>query len=101
MIDAVAKWVETILQQPGDSPEQPYVLKTAFTGTAASNIGGMTLTSTFKFGYGNEFTSMKDRDRDRRKILLQKLVMVLIRGIRFNERAVKAWETAGIGTIAV
>ena len=83
MIDAVAKWVETILQQPGDSPEQPYVLKTAFTGTAASNIGGMTLTSTFKFGYGNEFTSMKDRDRDRRKILLQKLVMVLIDEISF------------------
>ena len=83
VIDSVAKWVQTILQQPGDSPEQPYVLKTAFTGTAASNIGGLTLTSTFKFGYGNEFTSMKDRDRDRRKIMLQKLVMVLIDEISF------------------
>ena len=83
MIDSVAKWVQTILQQPGDSPEQPYVLKTAFTGTAASNIGGLTLTSTFKFGFGNEFTSMKDRDRDRRKIQLQKLVMVIIDEISF------------------
>ena len=83
MIDAVAKWVETILQQPGDSPEQPYVLKTAFTGTAASNIGGLTLTSLFKFGYGNEFTSVKDRDRDRIKIMLSKLVLVMIDEISF------------------
>ena len=79
----MAKWVETILQQPGDSPEQPYVLKTAFTGTAASNIGGLTLTSLFKFGYGNEFTSVKDRDRDRIKILLSKLVLVMIDEISF------------------
>ena len=83
MIDSVAKWVQAILQQPGDSPEQPYVLKTAFTGTAASNIGGLTLTSTFKFGYGNEFTCMKDKERDSKKIQLQKLVMVLIHEISF------------------
>ena len=83
MIDSVAKWVQTILQQPGDSPEQPYVLKTAFTGTAASNIGGLTLTSTFKFGYGNEFTCMKDKERDSKKIQFQKLVMVLIDEISF------------------
>ena len=60
----MSKWVQTILQHPGDSPEHPYILKTAFTGTAASNIGGLTLTSTFKFGYGNEFTAMKDKERD-------------------------------------
>ena len=83
MIDSVAKWVQTILQHPGDSPEQPYVLKTAFTGTAASNIGGLTLTSTFKFGYGNEFTAMKDRDRDRVKLELQRLVMVMIDEVSF------------------
>ena len=83
MIDSVSKWVQTILQHPGDSPEQPYVLKTAFTGTAASNIGGLTLTSTFKFGYGNEFTAMKDRDRDRVKLELQRLVMVMIDEVSF------------------
>ena len=83
MIDAVSKWVQTILQHPGDSPEQPYILKTAFTGTAASNIGGLTLTSTFKFGYGNEFTAMKDKERDRAKVELQKLVMVVIDEVSF------------------
>ena len=83
MIDSLAKWVQTILQQQGDSPEQPYVLKTAFTGTAASNIGGLTLTSTFKFGYGNQFFSMDNRDRDRRKTQLAKLVMVIIDEISF------------------
>ena len=83
MIDSVSKWVQTILQHPGDSPEQPYVLKTAFTGTAASNIGGLTLTSTFKFGYGNEFTAMKDKERDRAKVELQKLVIVIIDEVSF------------------
>ena len=83
MIDSLAKWVQTILQQQGDSPEQPYVLKTAFTGTAASNIDGLTLTSTFKFGYGNQFFSMDNRDRDRRKTQLAKLVMVIIDEISF------------------
>ena len=39
VIDLVAKWITSILQRAGDSPDQPYILKTAFTGTAASNIG--------------------------------------------------------------
>ena len=29
VIDLVAKWVTSILQKSGDSPDQPYVLKTA------------------------------------------------------------------------
>ena len=78
MIDLVAKWTTSILQETGDSPDQPYVLKTAFTGTAASNIGGGTLTTTFGFSYGNQHQSMKDRERDAKKQESRKLVLLII-----------------------
>ena len=83
VIDLVAKWVTSILQKPGDSPDQPYVLKTAFTGTAASNIGGGTLTTTFGFSFGNQHTGMKDRERDVRKHELKQLVLLIIDEISF------------------
>ena len=83
MIDLVAKWTTSILQETGDSPDQPYVLKTAFTGTAASNIGGGTLTTTFGFSYGNQHQSMKDRERDVKKQELRKLVLLIIDEISF------------------
>ena len=79
----MAKWTTSILQQAGDSPDQPYILLTAFTGTAASNIGGGTLTSTFNFGYGNNFTSFGDRERDAKKLMLRKLVALIIDEISF------------------
>ena len=83
MIDLVAKWVTSILLKAGDSPDQPYVLKTAFTGTAASNIGGGTLTTTFGFSFGNQHHAMKDRERDVRKHELKQLVLLIIDEISF------------------
>ena len=83
MIDLVAKWATSILQRAGDSPEEPYVLKTAFTGTAASNIGGGTLTSTFGFGFGNQHTGMKDRERDLKKQEMRNLAFLIIDEISF------------------
>ena len=41
------------------------------------------MTSTFNFGYGNNFTSFGDRDRDRKKQDLQNLVAVIIDEISF------------------
>ena len=79
----VANWVTSILQKSGDSPDQPYVLKTAFTGTAASNIGGGTLTTTFGFSFGNQHQGMKDRERDARKQELKLLVLLIIDEISF------------------
>ena len=38
VIQTLAEWVEYILQKPGDEFNCPYVIKTAFTGTAASLI---------------------------------------------------------------
>ena len=83
VIDLVTKWVTSILQKSGDSPDQPYVLKTAFTGTAASNIGGGTLTSTFGFSFGNQHQGMKDRERDAKKQELRQLALLIIDEISF------------------
>ena len=42
LIKTMAQWFEKILRQSGDDPDKPYVLVTAFTGTAAANVDGMT-----------------------------------------------------------
>ena len=53
LINAIGQWFENILRQPGDDPDKPYILITAFTGTAAANVDGMTLHSAFNFHFGN------------------------------------------------
>ena len=83
MIDLVAKWTTSILQETGDSPDQPYVLKTAFTGTAASNIGGGTLTTTFGLNFGNQYQGLKDKERDQKRQELKNLVLLIIDEISF------------------
>ncbi|MCS5643815.1 MAG: AAA family ATPase [Dehalococcoidia bacterium] len=78
VIETVCVWGEKILRQPGDSEDEPYILKTAFMGTAASNIGGQTLSSTFNFSFGNEHHSMSDQDRKIKKLQFKNLVLIVI-----------------------
>ena len=40
LIDLICQWVESILRREGDDLDQPYIIKTAYTGTASCNIGG-------------------------------------------------------------
>ena len=42
VITVLAQWTQKILQQEGHDTDCPCVIKTAFTGTAASNIEGQT-----------------------------------------------------------
>ena len=53
-INSLAEWVQYILQKSGDDFNCPYVIKTAFTGAAASLIEGMTFHSAFGFNFGNK-----------------------------------------------
>ena len=78
VIDLVSQWGQSTLLKAGDSPEQPYILKVAFTGTAAANIGGQTLTSTFSFQFGNRHFALSDKKRDKTKVALKNLMMVII-----------------------
>ena len=78
LIKILAYWTQHILQKPGDAFNQPYVIKTAFTGTAASLIEGMTLHSAFGFDFGNKYYSLGDKARDAKKNSLQNLKLVII-----------------------
>ena len=78
LIKAMGQWFEKELQQSGDDPNKPYVLITAFTGTAAANVDGMTLHSAFNFNFGNEFLSLGDKIRDAKREQLKNLRIVII-----------------------
>ena len=58
VIDAMTQQMERIFRTSGDNPNHPYILKVAFTGTAAAKIKGQTLHSAFSFNFGNEFLSL-------------------------------------------
>ena len=74
----MTQWQERILRTAGDDPSHPYILKCAFTGTAASIIEGQTLHHAFSFSFGNEFYSLSDKVRDDRRRLLKNLKIVVI-----------------------
>ena len=78
VINVVAMWTQKILQRSGDSPDQPFVLKTAFTGCAASNIEGMTLHGAFGFSFSHQHFSLSDKIRDQRRATLRNLKLVII-----------------------
>ena len=78
LIDAMSQCIERILRTPGDHPAHPYIIKAAFTGTAAANIVGQTMHSAFSFNFGNEFLSLGDKSRDEKRKLLENLQVVII-----------------------
>ena len=78
MIKTLAQWITSILLTSGDSTNFPYVLKSAFTGTAASLIEGVTLHSAFSFSFENKHYSLSDKNRDAKRTALKNLKMVII-----------------------
>ena len=78
VINILSQQMEKILRTSGDNPDNPYIIKTAFTGTAAENIKGQTLHNAFSFSFGNEFFSLGDSARDERRIQLENLRVVII-----------------------
>jgi hypothetical protein len=77
-INLLREIVQLILQQPGDHPECPYIVLCAPTGTAAINIKGQTLHSTFGFTWGNDHNSLSDKTRDTRRATFKNLKFVVI-----------------------
>ena len=78
VISQLAKWVQYILQRPGDDPDCPYVVISAFTGAAACNVNGHTLHSLFSFNFGNEFMTLSDKARDLKRKLFRNLEILII-----------------------
>ena len=63
VINVISQHVHNILRRDGDDPDCPYILLSAYTGTAAANIDGQTLHSTFDFKFGTKFTSLDDKKK--------------------------------------
>ena len=78
VIHVITNWTHKILRQEGDSLDQPYVVKTAFTGCAAANIEGQTLHGTFGFSFNNQHFSLNDKIRDQKRALMKNLHLVII-----------------------
>ena len=78
VINILAMMAQKILLQAGDNPDHPCVVKTAFTGTAASLIQGQTLSKVFSFSFNSEASPISDKIRDQRRCDLQNLKVVII-----------------------
>ena len=78
LIEVMSQQIEKLIRNPGDDPNHPYCIKAAYTGTAAANIKGQTLHSSFSFNFGNKFLSLGDKARDEKRLVLQNLKFVII-----------------------
>ena len=78
VIHTVSKWCQLILSKEGDSIDCPYIIKTAFTGTAASNIDGQTLHTSFGFNFDNKHYSLSDKVRDEKRAMFRNLKLIII-----------------------
>ena len=78
VITVLAQWMQKILQHEGHDTDCPCVMKTAFTGTAASNIDGQTLHASFGFPFDKKYCSLSDKVRDQKRAALKNLKMVII-----------------------
>ena len=78
LIDILSQKLEKIFRTAGDSPTQPYILKTAFTGSAAKIINGQTIHSVFKFAFNDKIMSATHKDRDNMRTNLRNLKLLII-----------------------
>ena len=78
VINTIAKWVQYILQKPGDDPDCPYVVVSAYTGAAACNVNGQTLHSLFSFNFGSGFLTLSDKIRDQKRKMFKNLEVLII-----------------------
>jgi ATP-dependent DNA helicase PIF1 len=77
-IKVMCQYIHHILRKEGDDPDCPYVLLSAFTGGAASNIDGQTLHTLFSFNFGAGFQSLSDKNRDLKRALYKNLKVLII-----------------------
>ena len=78
LINSISQYIQQILRRDGDDPDCPYVLLSAYTGAAASNIKGQTLHSLFSFNFGTGYMSLCDKARDQKRNLYKNLKVLII-----------------------
>ena len=78
LINVIAQYIHQIMLRDGDDLDCPYVLLSAFTGTAAANIEGHTLHTLFSFNFGAGFMSLSDKMRDAKRNLFKNVKILII-----------------------
>ena len=78
LINVISQYVHNLLRKDGDELDCPYVLLSAYTGTAAANIEGQTLHTLFSFNFGAGYMSLSDKARDEKRTLYKNLKMLII-----------------------
>ena len=78
LIHVMCQTLEKIFRKRGDDPSNPYILKLAFTGSAAKLIDGQTIHSVFKFAYNNKIMSAPDSERAKMRNSLPNLRLIII-----------------------
>ena len=81
LINVIYQLFHQIMLRDGDDLDCPYILLSAFTGTAAANIEGQTLHTLFSFNFGAGFLSLSDKMRDEKRNLYKNLKMLIINEI--------------------
>ena len=78
IINLVSQWTEHILRSEGDNLDCPYIIRTSFTGSAASAIGGQTLHSSFALNFSGACNPLDDKKRDKMRNVLRNLRVIVI-----------------------
>ena len=78
VIRTLCDWVALILMGSGVDTGLPFIIKCAPTGAAASIIEGMTLHTAFNLDFKGKFFSLPDILRDRRRLELRNLILIII-----------------------
>ena len=74
LIKVLCQVMEHEFREGGDDPDQPYILKGAFTGEAATNITGQTLHNMFRLNFGNRLFKLSDKSKDKTRDELKNFI---------------------------
>ena len=78
VIHIIEQWVELEMRDSGTHLDHPFIIKCAFAGCAAANVGGQTLHSSFSFDFHENHTSLNDKTRDMLAIVMGNLIIVIV-----------------------
>ena len=78
LIQTTSQWVDKILREANDNPEKPKVLLLAYTGNAASLIGGTTFHSGLAFKFGSGLLPLSNEKKAKYTNYLEDVEVVIV-----------------------
>ena len=78
VIECLSQHLHRLFAKSGDDPNAPYVLITATTGAAATNIDGTTVHTCLGFDFGTKHSSLTDKKRELKQEQLKNAKCLLV-----------------------